>query len=64
MIKDIKSSSNRFKNAYFVGDTVNDGFSANLNNLRFIKVNYGYGQEQDWSSVKIFKEIERINDLV
>ena len=64
MIKNIKSSANRFENAYFVGDTINDGISANLNSLKFIKANYGYGVDQDWSSIKIYKEIEKFDELI
>jgi len=63
MIKHIKSSNKRFENAYFVGDTINDGISANLNNLRFIKVEYGYGSNQNWKNILIHKSINSITDL-
>jgi len=51
MIKTIVEKNSSFKNAYFVGDTVGDGLSANANGLPFIKANYGYGKHQDWSNV-------------
>ena len=37
-----------FSNAYFVGDTENDGSAATHNKLKFIKVKYGYGKNQNW----------------
>ena len=63
MIKDIINSNNIFKNCYFVGDTVNDGLSANINKLSFIRANYGYGQNQDWSKVIINNSVESAEEL-
>jgi phosphoglycolate phosphatase len=63
MIKNILNSNPNFENCYFVGDTVNDGISAKLNNLKFIKANYGYGCNQDWSEVNINKSIEKFYEL-
>ena len=63
MIKEILKNNN-FSKAFFVGDTVNDGLSANLNQLPFILARYGYGRDQDWSSIKIYKEIEKIDELI
>jgi phosphoglycolate phosphatase len=37
MIQDIVNQNNLFHGSYFIGDTVNDGLSANLNKLKFIK---------------------------
>jgi len=64
MIQSIININNIFMNSYFVGDTVNDGISANLNQLKFIKASYGYGQEQEWSKVNIKKSINSFNELV
>jgi len=65
MIKDILFKNKSFHGSYFVGDTVNDGLSANLNKLLFIQAHYGYGRNQDWSNVekrqKIFEFIEILN---
>ena len=36
---------------------MNDGLSANLNHLPFIKACYGYGRDQDWSKVNTYQEI-------
>ncbi|MFZ9917452.1 MAG: HAD family hydrolase, partial [Methylophilaceae bacterium] len=49
MIQDIVNQNPSFQGSYFIGDTVNDGLSANLNQLPFIKACYGYGRNQDWS---------------
>ena len=64
MIQDILKKNNLFIKSYFIGDTVNDGLTANLNQLKFIKVNYGYGYNQDWSKVLIFKEISHFSQIL
>ena len=64
MIQDIINQQKIFHKSFFVGDTVNDGLSANLNKLFFIKANYGYGQKQDWAKVRIFKTIEKFSELL
>ena len=47
MIQDILNKDKNFYKAFFIGDTVNDGLSANLSDLSFIKADYGYGRNQD-----------------
>ena len=64
MIQDIINQNNSFYGGYFIGDTVNDGLSANLNQLSFIKACYGYGQEQDWSKVASFQEIHQFIEII
>ena len=64
MIQNIINQQKIFHKSFFVGDTVNDGLSANLNKLFFIKANYGYGQKQDWTKVRIFKTIEKFSELL
>ena len=64
MIQNIISQQKTFHKCFYVGDTVNDGLSANLNNLYFIKAIYGYGQQQDWSKVRIFKSIKKFNEII
>lgn len=64
MIQDIINQSELFQGSYFIGDTVNDGLSANLNQLPFIKASYGYGCNEDWSKVNIYKEISRFNEVL
>ena len=64
MIQDIINRNSSFKGSFFVGDTVNDGLSANLNQLPFIKACYGYGQEQDWSKVASFQEIHQFIEIL
>lgn len=63
MIQDIINQNILFQGCYFVGDTVNDGLSANLNQLKFIKACYGYGQFQDWNAIKIFREISNFQEI-
>ena len=63
MIQDIINQNQIFQGSYFVGDTVNDGLSANINQLSFIKACYGYGKNQDWSKVHITKSINSIIEI-
>ena len=62
MIQEILKNNN-FTNAFFVGDTVNDGLSANLNQLPFILASYGYGRDQDWSKVNVKKDIQNFSEI-
>ena len=64
MIKAIVQKDYDFKGAYFVGDTVGDGLSANISHTPFIKASYGYGQAQDWSGVTVFQTINSLDELV
>ena len=64
MIKAIVQKDGDFKGAYFVGDTVGDGLSANISHTPFIKASYGYGQAQDWSGVTVFQTINSLDELV
>jgi len=64
MIQDIINQNESFYGSYFIGDTVNDGLSANLNQLQFIKACYGYGRDQDWSKVATFKEIYQFSEIL
>ena len=64
MIQDIINQNESFHGSYFVGDTVNDGLSAKLNQLPFIKAFYGYGRDQDWSKVTAFKEINQFIEIL
>ena len=56
--------NNNFIEAFFVGDTVNDGLSANLNQLPFILARYGYGRDQDWSKVNVKKDIQNFSEIL
>jgi len=47
-----------------VGDTINDGITAEKNEIDFIKANYGYGREQDWQGINIFKSIDKFDELL
>ena len=63
MIQEILKNNN-FNKAFFVGDTVNDGLSANLNQLPFILASYGYGRDQDWSKVNVKKNIQKFSEVL
>ena len=63
MIQEILKN-NKFTKAFFVGDTVNDGLSANLNQLPFILAHYGYGRDQDWSKVNVRKNIQKFSEIL
>jgi len=64
MIQDIINQNQIFQGGCFVGDTVNDGLAANLNQLSFIKASYGYGRNQDWSGVSIHQIIHQFSELL
>ena len=64
MIEGIIQKDNDFKGAYFVGDTVGDGLSANISHVPFIKASYGYGQAQDWSGVTVLQTINSLDELL
>ena len=64
MIQDIINQNKSFHGSYFIGDTVNDGLSANLNQLPFIKACYGYGRDQDWSKVATYQEIHQFIEIL
>ena len=64
MIEGIIQKDDDFKGAYFVGDTVGDGLSANISHVPFIKASYGYGQAQDWSGVTVLQTINSLDELV
>ena len=64
MIQDIINQNESFDGSCFIGDTVNDGISANLNQLPFIKACYGYGRDQEWSKVTTFKEIHQFSEIL
>ena len=64
MIKDIIKQDESFSRSYFVGDTINDGLSANKNKLKFIKADYGYGYLQDWTEVNVYQSIESFKNII
>ena len=64
MIQDILKHDNAFYKAIFIGDTVNDGLSANLSQLKFIKATYGYGKNQDWSKVNVHIAINKFSEIL
>jgi len=61
-LQNIKRSD--YKQIYLIGDTTHDGSTANNHNIKFIKVNYGYGGSQNWNGIKIFNAINSFNKLL
>ncbi len=53
-----------FSKAYFVGDTENDALAAKENKLKFIRVNFGYGKNQNWDNINIYDSINNFNEIV
>ena len=64
LIKLKKIDRSQYDDIFFVGDTLNDYLAAKKNKIKFIKVNYGYGKQEDWSSKKMYKEINKIDELL
>ena len=64
MIQDIFSKNSIFQNSLFVGDTVGDALAAHRSEIRFVCAKYGYGNNQDWSGIEVFKEIESIKECL
>ena len=64
MIQDIINKNSSYQGSFFVGDTVNDGLSANLNQLPFIRASYGYGRDQDWTNVITNQEIHQFAEIL
>ena len=64
MIQDIINQNQIFQGSFFIGDTVNDGLSANLKQLPFIKACYGYGRDQDWTNVTTYQEIQQFIEIL
>jgi len=60
-LKNINQS--QYDKTLFVGDTVNDGISANQNDIKFIRALYGYGDKENWHNINIYKNIKKFSDL-
>ena len=64
MIKTIVEKNSSFKDAYFIGDTTGDGEAAKKNKIKFIKANYGYGNNENWSNIHPNFAINTLADLL
>jgi phosphoglycolate phosphatase len=64
LVKSILLNEVDFQNAFFVGDTINDGLCSKENNLRFIKASYGYSERSGWEEIKIFKDIYGLTEIL
>lgn len=60
----VNSLMDSFNPIVFVGDTLGDFFVAKKYNIPFIKANYGYGDNQDWSKYPNILEIDEFSDLL
>ena len=61
-IKNINKNS--FENIYFVGDTCADGKAAEFHNIPFIKANYGYGSNENWKKIRVYKKINNFIEIL
>jgi len=64
MIEDLFAKDINFKKAFFVGDTLGDCSAATSKNIKFIKANYGYGKNEKWGRMKIYKKINNIIEII
>lgn len=64
MINLMKINYSNYDDIYFVGDTFGDGIAANSLKIPFILANYGYGNNQDWGQIVVYKKIEQINEIL
>lgn len=64
MIESIIKKDKDFKNAFYIGDTISDGQAAEVNSLKFIKANYGYGFNENWAGITIYNEINTIEEIL
>jgi phosphoglycolate phosphatase len=64
MVAHMLTKHAQFRTSYFVGDTLSDGIAAKENKLRFIKAQYGYGNNQDWREIPIYKTIAQVDELL
>jgi len=64
LIKLKKINKKKYDAIYLVGDTLSDGIAANDNRISFIRANYGYGTNQNWKKIKIYKTINQFNEIL
>jgi phosphoglycolate phosphatase len=61
----LKTNSNtEFKEMFFIGDTVSDGLIAAKYDMKFLRAKYGYGEKENWLKVKIFQDINSLDEII
>jgi len=60
-IKNINQKN--YEEIFLVGDTVGDAIAAKNHQIKFIKAVYGYGKQQNWENISIYKSIDSFNEL-
>ena len=64
MLIELLKNHKSFMDSFYVGDTDNDGITANSNNLKFIRARYGYGGKDDWRKIEIYRDIFSIEEIL
>lgn len=64
MLKLIEINKSKYNKIFFVGDTISDGQAANHHNFYFIKASYGYGSNDNWKEIKIYKDIDDFQQIL
>jgi len=59
-----KIKKNIYKDIYLIGDTLSDGEAAKIQKIKFLKANYGYGRNQNWKGIPIYRSINKFEDIL
>lgn len=59
-----KININQYDKIFLIGDTLSDASAAEAHNIPFIRANYGYGMNQNWDGIAIFKSIQQFNEIL
>jgi phosphoglycolate phosphatase len=64
LVKIKNINKNQFECIFLVGDTLSDGICAQEMGVNFIMAKYGYGKNQIWNEITIFKKINNFKELL
>jgi len=60
----VNNSNTMYSDKFFIGDTVSDGLIAAKYDMKFLRAKYGYGENENWTNVKIFKDIMSLDEVI